>query len=145
MPLILAATIADAWKLGSFLCTVSGMCNSLFCITSVLTLAAVSWDRYLVIIHPLNYEELMTDRKVKFIIGKVVCSMTFKSSFAMPTSRTNYRIFNLKFQDPKTWNSIDEILWHQSIPKATQEFQYQPILNNINLFITFTNIIHLPC
>ena len=31
-----------------------------------------------------------------------------KSSFVLPSARTNYRIFSLKFQGPKTWNSIDE-------------------------------------
>ena len=33
-----------------------------------------------------------------------------KSSFVLPSARTNYRIFSLKFQGPKTWNSIDESL-----------------------------------
>ena len=33
-----------------------------------------------------------------------------KSSFALPSSRTNFGIFSIKFQGPKTWNSIDESL-----------------------------------
>ena len=31
-----------------------------------------------------------------------------KSSIALPTSRTTDRIFSLKFQGRKTWNSIDD-------------------------------------
>ena len=38
-----------------------------------------------------------------------------KSSFVLPSARTNYRIFSLKFQGPKTWNSIDESLKSCSI------------------------------
>ena len=71
-----------------------------------------------------------------------------KSSFALPSSRTNYRIFILKFQGPKTWNSIDESLKSWSISgfflKKTQEFPYQPILNNLFLFLTLTNTLINP-
>ena len=38
-----------------------------------------------------------------------------KSSFVLPSARTNCRIFSLKFQGPKTWNSIDESLKSCSI------------------------------
>ena len=38
-----------------------------------------------------------------------------KTSFALPTSRTNYGIFSLRFQGPKTWNNIDESLKHCSL------------------------------
>ena len=55
-----------------------------------------------------------------------------KSSFVLPSARTNYRIFSLKFQGPKTWNSIDESLKSCSISafkKKTQKSLYQPLLN----------------
>ena len=65
-----------------------------------------------------------------------------KSSFVLPSARTNYRIFSLKFQGPKTWNSIDESLKSCSISafKKTQKSLYQPILNNLFLFLALTNI-----
>ena len=65
-----------------------------------------------------------------------------KSSFVLPSARTNYRIFSLKFQGPKTWNSIDESLKSCSISafkKKTQKSLYQPILNNLFLFLALTN------
>ena len=31
-----------------------------------------------------------------------------KKSYYIPKARTNYRIFNIRLQDPKIWNSIDE-------------------------------------
>ena len=33
-----------------------------------------------------------------------------KSTFSLPTTRTNYRIFNIRFYGSKVWNSIDEPL-----------------------------------
>ena len=64
-----------------------------------------------------------------------------KSSFVLPSARTNNRIFSLKFQGPKTWNSIDESLKSCSISafKKTQKSLYQPILNNLFLFLALTN------
>ena len=67
-----------------------------------------------------------------------------KSSFVLPSARTNYRIFSLKFQGPKTWNSIDESLKSCSIPafkKKNQKSLYQSILvlNNLFLFLALTN------
>ena len=65
-----------------------------------------------------------------------------KSSFVLPSARTNYKIFSLKFQGPKTWNSIDESLKSCSISaflKKTQKSLYQPILNNLFLFLALTN------
>ena len=38
-----------------------------------------------------------------------------KTSFALPSSRTNYGIFSLRFQGPKIWNNIDESLKHCSL------------------------------
>ena len=31
-----------------------------------------------------------------------------KKSYYIPKARTNYGIFNIRFQGPKVWNSIDE-------------------------------------
>ena len=64
-----------------------------------------------------------------------------KSSFVLPSARTNYRTFSLKFHGPKTWNSIDESLKSCSISafKKTQKSLYQPILNNLFLFLALTN------
>ena len=33
-----------------------------------------------------------------------------KSTFSLPTTRTNYGIFNIRFYGSKVWNSIDEPL-----------------------------------
>ena len=64
-----------------------------------------------------------------------------KSSFVLPSARTNYSIFSLNFQGPKTSSSIDESLKSCSISafKKTQKSLYQPILNNLFLFLVFTN------
>ena len=34
--------------------------------------------------------------------------MAVTNSYAIPQSRTNYGLFNIRFCGPKTWNSVDE-------------------------------------
>ena len=51
-----------------------------------------------------------------------------KSSLVLPSARTNYRIISLKFQGPKTWNSIDESLKSCSISAFKKKLK--------NLFIS---------
>ena len=72
-----------------------------------------------------------------------------KSSFALPLSRTNYRIFILKFQGPKTWNFIDESLKScqlvaSQFKKKPQKSPYQPTLNNLFFFLALTNTLIYP-
>ena len=40
-----------------------------------------------------------------------------KTSFTLPTPRTNYGLFNVRFCGPKLWNTIDESLKH--LPKSS--------------------------
>ena len=40
--------------------------------------------------------------------------LSSQKSYRLPPARTNYGIFNIRFQGPKVWNSIDE-----SIKKET--------------------------
>lgn len=60
MPFTMASSVTYNWIFGKAWCNVNGMANSLFCITSILTLAAVSVDRYIAISFPLQYPSWMT-------------------------------------------------------------------------------------
>ena len=40
---------------------------------------------------------------ISFFLGGGVGKFGVRCSFALPTSRINYRKFSLKFQGPKTW------------------------------------------
>ena len=68
MPLIATSAFREEWIFGDTLCTLSGMSNSLFCITSVLTLTAVSVDRYLAIVHPFEYQIWLTIKRAKVVL-----------------------------------------------------------------------------
>ena len=56
--------------------------------------------------------------------------LTFKSSYALTKTRTNYGLFNLRHQGAKLWNLIDEELKPLSLHlikiemKKTYLFQY---------------------
>lgn len=62
MPFTLASSITYDWIFGDTWCKVNGMANSLFCIASILTLAAVSIDRYCAILYPFKYAAWITNR-----------------------------------------------------------------------------------
>ena len=62
MPFTLASSIIYDWMFGDTWCKVNGMANSLFCIASILTLAAVSIDRYFAILHPFKYTTWITNK-----------------------------------------------------------------------------------
>lgn len=65
MPFTMASSITYHWIFGDVWCEINGMLNSIFCIASMLSLAAVSIDRYVAIIKPLQYPLIMT-RRVAF-------------------------------------------------------------------------------
>ncbi|XP_074619196.1 octopamine receptor beta-2R-like [Acropora palmata] len=60
MPFTMASSITYHWIFGDIWCKINGMLNSIFCIASMLSLAAVSIDRYVAIIKPLQYPLIMT-------------------------------------------------------------------------------------
>ena len=62
MPFTLASSIKYEWAFGDTWCKVNGMANSLFCIASILTLAAVSVDRYYAVLYPLKYVTWITSK-----------------------------------------------------------------------------------
>ena len=68
MPLIATSAFHNRWRFGDSLCTLSGMTNSLFCITSMLTLAAISLDRCLAIVFPLNHFSLISSRRARLAL-----------------------------------------------------------------------------
>ena len=68
MPFIATSAFREKWVFGDIVCIISGMSNSLFCITSLLTLTAVSVDRYLAIVHPLKYPTWLTIRRARLVL-----------------------------------------------------------------------------
>ena len=71
MPFTMASSITYDWVFGKVWCTINGMFNSIFCIASMLSLAAVSIDRYVAIIKPLQYPLIMTSRLAFCMISYV--------------------------------------------------------------------------
>lgn len=68
MPLIAASAFRNTWIFGDTLCTLSGVSNSLFCITSMLTLSAIGLDRWLVIVYPLRHQSLLTFSRARMVL-----------------------------------------------------------------------------
>ena len=56
---------------------------------------------------PENFNNFFTSVRSKHQYSTQLVS---KSTFSVPSARTNYGIFTIKFQGPKVWNNIDESL-----------------------------------
>ena len=77
MPFTLTSSISYIWVFGPHWCEINGFANSVFCIASMLSLGAVSVDRYIAILKPLKYKLIMTTRTVSLMIVYVWFQSTF--------------------------------------------------------------------
>jgi hypothetical protein len=56
------------WTSGRYVCILNGFTNQYLCTVAILTLAAISLDRYVAIIHAMRYHQIMTPKRVKLLI-----------------------------------------------------------------------------
>ena len=68
-PVNFVTTLLEMKEWRSPLCTLNGYLGVFFCLTSLLTLTIVSFDRYVAIVTPFRYHTWMTSRKTKIIIA----------------------------------------------------------------------------
>lgn len=68
MPSILISCLNGRWVFTSSMCNITGFLNSFFCINSMITLAAVSVEKYYAIASPLTYHHYMNKGKISFVI-----------------------------------------------------------------------------
>lgn len=94
MPFTLATSIKYDWIFGNVMCQVTAVLNSIFCEASIMTLAFVSLERFLAIVYPLEYERMVTSKRVKFVIGFIWSEAIFCASSTFVFSRFTF----LKFE-----------------------------------------------
>ncbi|KAK3598680.1 hypothetical protein CHS0354_006354 [Potamilus streckersoni] len=68
MPFNFSITILGKWIFGSVMCDIFNSNDVLFSTASILHLCCISMDRYIAIMHPLEYESKMTSRRVTIMI-----------------------------------------------------------------------------
>ena len=68
-PVNFVTTLLEMKQWNSPICTLNGYLGVFFCLTSLLTLTVVSYDRYVAIVTPFRYHTWMTSEKVKMIIA----------------------------------------------------------------------------
>lgn len=71
MPFTMASSITHEWIFGDAWCEINGIINSVFCVASMLSLAAVSIDRYFAIMKPLHYITIMTSKTASYLVAGV--------------------------------------------------------------------------
>ena len=90
MPFTLASSVTYDWVFGDVMCRVHGVFNSLFCEASILTLTFVSLERFVAILYPLRYEEIMTARTTKIMVAYIWGQATFCATSTFLFSRFTY-------------------------------------------------------
>lgn len=85
------------WPFGGTLCNVYIALDVLFCTSSILTLLAISVNRYLAISSPLNHSRIVTPRRVALAITSI-WAISLAVSFLpihMGWNTADYRVQNL--------------------------------------------------
>ena len=68
-PVNFITTLLERKELNTTLCRINGFLGVLFCLTSLLTLSIVSFDRYVAVVTPFRYRIWMTYKRIKIIIA----------------------------------------------------------------------------
>lgn len=68
---LLIQVVAGQWLFGSLTCDVFNANDVLFSTASLLHLCCISWDRYIAVTDPFNYERRMTRRRAALTLAGV--------------------------------------------------------------------------
>ena len=68
VPITASRLLYDSWIFGRFMCRISGFAQGVSLSVSVLTLTAISIDRYYIIYKPMKARSICTNRKVKLVV-----------------------------------------------------------------------------
>lgn len=108
MPVALVSCIVSGGIKNDALCQIAGVSNSLFRYASILTLAAISVDRYIAVVRPLKYFSVMTPRRCYMIIfGIWIQSITFALLPLMGWGRYIYKPEEFICRPSFLWPSED--------------------------------------
>ncbi len=78
------SSVADRWVLGNIFCNFIAGARLAFNIAGLLSLLAVTIDRYVAIAHPLRYNAVVTRRKCVFIVSLIWCVSVFMANVYGP-------------------------------------------------------------
>lgn len=68
---IVHTALLYAWPFGWFFCYFWMSCDVMCCTASILHLLVIALDRYVAIVHPLRYVDIMTPRRARILIATV--------------------------------------------------------------------------
>ena len=91
-PCVLSSSL-DRWIYGDIWCQISGINHSSSMTVAVWSMSLISIDRYIAIVHPLRYHELMTIKRCRLIIASfwIISLMTYMLPLAVKGNFIYYR------------------------------------------------------
>ena len=67
--------------------------------------------------------------------------LSAKTSYSLPKVKTNYGQFNIRYNGPKIWNSLDESIKSLSFSNLKKRLLQQCLINISSLYILYTHFL----
>jgi hypothetical protein len=67
--------------------------------------------------------------------------LSAKTSYSLPKVKTNYGQFNIRYNGPKIWNSLDESIKSLSLSNLKKRLLQQCLINISSLYILYTHFL----
>ncbi|XP_070550734.1 D(1C) dopamine receptor-like [Ptychodera flava] len=130
LPLMAAAHIAGGWTFGEFLCSLNITFHVGLSATSAYGVLLVTLDKYIFLIHPLRYHQLVTTRRARIIVVTTwICTFLYASLGTMTR-----------------WNEMGESrAWANVYPPLCYPIKPTFVLSTAAFYILIPGIVIIYC
>ncbi|XP_060554008.1 galanin receptor type 1-like [Ruditapes philippinarum] len=144
VPYEISRHFIDHWKLGAFLCKLSGFIEMLTAVLTVLNLTIISIERYIAIVHPMRSRYICTLGNLRRIIPLVWATAALLSSPAFFIMSTEMSVFyNNQSSVNKIFCSDHGVADAFRLSFAGYQFVIMFLVPLIIMMICYSRVVHV--